>query len=583
MKKRSSAASISQIAQRLAQPLAGVCLLLLLAAAAQAAPFVFVSNQADNTLSMIDIESGLVVGLPIPAGMRPSALAITPDGNFIYAINETSPPTVSVIDTSTRAVVNTIFGITTPNTIEITRDGRFAYVTNRTNQLFIIDTNLRRVVGNPIALDCSSSSLAFTPDGQFAYSTCGTGRGARAMLLRLADNTLLGSLMMGDRPDKIIISRDGTRAYVAHQTSNQVYVIDIPTRTVLLPPLDVQFGTAGPIDLALNPAGTVLYVLRTSGAGTTAVAQFNIATDSIIGTPLNVGRSPNTMALTPDGARLYVINEVDGTVTEINTGTFTVTRTIRVGRSPADLVISPITSQLATVSAASFSRAGFAPEAIVAAFGNNLAMETQAATSLPLPGVMGGSTIRVKDSTGTERVAPLFFVSPSQSNFLIPAGTAAGQATITVSRNDGFVAQEQVSIAAVSPGLFTANASGQGVAAAVAFRLRANGTQEFEPVARFDTTLNRFVPLPINLGPEGDQVFLVLYGTGFRARSSLAAVTVNLGGLGAETTFAGAVPGLVGLDQLNVRLARSLLGRGEVDIVTTVDGRAANTVRVSIQ
>jgi len=36
------------------------------------------------------------------------------------------------------------------------------------------------------------------------------------------------------------------------------------------------------------------------------------------------------------------------------------------------------------------------------------------------------------------------------------------------------------------PGLFTANVSGQGVAAAVALRVKAGGSQVFEPVARFD-------------------------------------------------------------------------------------------------
>jgi uncharacterized protein (TIGR03437 family) len=47
--------------------------------------------------------------------------------------------------------------------------------------------------------------------------------------------------------------------------------------------------------------------------------------------------------------------------------------------------------------------------------------------------------------------------------------------------------------------------------------------------------------------------------------------------------FAGAAPGFVGPDQSNVRLPRSLAGRGEVDVVMTVDGKAVNTVRVAIR
>ncbi|MGH9843418.1 MAG: hypothetical protein ACREEM_32170 [Blastocatellia bacterium] len=40
---------------------------------------------------------------------------------------------------------------------------------------------------------------------------------------------------------------------------------------------------------------------------------------------------------------------------------------------------------------------------------------------------------------------------------------------------------------------------------------------------------------------------------------------------------------LTGLDQVNVRLARSLAARGEADVILTIDGKMANTVRVNVQ
>jgi len=48
-------------------------------------------------------------------------------------------------------------------------------------------------------------------------------------------------------------------------------------------------------------------------------------------------------------------------------------------------------------------------------------------------------------------------------------------------------------------------------------------------------------------------------------------------------SYAGAQGSLVGLDQVNVKLPRALNGRGEVDLVLTVDGKTANTVRVRIK
>jgi len=50
-----------------------------------------------------------------------------------------------------------------------------------------------------------------------------------------------------------------------------------------------------------------------------------------------------------------------------------------------------------------------------------------------------------------------------------------------------------------------------------------------------------------------------------------------------KVLYAADAPGFIGLDQCNARIPRSLLGRGEVDLVITVNGKIANTVRVNIK
>ncbi len=241
------------------------------------------------------------------------------------------------------------------------------------------------------------------------------------------------------------------------------------------------------------------------------------------------------------------------------------------------------TRAVASVSAASFLGNELASEQIVAAFGAGLATTTQVAASLPLPTEIAGTTVRVRDSQGESRLSPLFFVAPTQVNYQIPPGTAAGAATVTITSGDGAVSIGNVTIAAVAPGLFSANANGQGVAAATALRVKADGAQIFEPVARFDTTLNRFVSIPIDLGPEGEQVFLILFGTGFRAAIAPSAVSAKIGGADAEVLFAGAQGGFVGLDQSNVRISRSLAGRGEVDVEMTFNSKNTNKVTIGVR
>jgi len=135
----------------------------------------------------------------------------------------------------------------------------------------------------------------------------------------------------------------------------------------------------------------------------------------------------------------------------------------------------------------------------------------------------------------------------------------------------------------VAPGLFTANSSGLGVPAATVLRVKADGTLIYEFVAQFDPAKSQFVPAPIDLGPESDQVFLILFGTGWRFRSDLPAVKCSIGGVNSEVLFAGAQGDFVGLDQMNVRLPRSLVGHGEIDLAVTVDGKTANTVRINVK
>jgi uncharacterized protein (TIGR03437 family) len=224
-----------------------------------------------------------------------------------------------------------------------------------------------------------------------------------------------------------------------------------------------------------------------------------------------------------------------------------------------------------------------ASEAVVAAFGQNLATQLAVADTLPLPTSLAGTTVKVRDSSGEERMASLFFVSPTQINYQIPWGLAGGGATVTITAGDGQVSTGTINIAAVAPGLFSAAASGQGVAAAVVLRVKAGGAQSYEPVAQYDASQNRFVALPIDLCEVSDQVFLLLFGTGFRNRRDPGAVTVKLDGMETEVLFAGPQGEFAGLDQLNLRIPRRLAGRGEVNVTLNVDGHEANPVKIHVK
>jgi uncharacterized protein (TIGR03437 family) len=336
------------------------------------------------------------------------------------------------------------------------------------------------------------------------------------------------------------------------------YDFDLMFDPTLLQPATTPYDAAGTLSSAFTiTANATTGRLRLSAFGTAALS----GSGTLLKLTFNVIGAGTTTNLT---WQRFALNEDTLPPASLTNG---------------NVVVPPAAT---TVSAATYLGPELAAESIVSAFGVDLATGEMGAT-LPLPTTLAGTTVRVKDSAGVERLAPLFYVAPLQVNYLLPIGTAPGLATVTITNGAGKVSAGAVTIIPVAPGLFTANQDAAGAPAGFAIRVKPNGDQSRESLSRLDTATGKQVPAPIDLGPEGEVIILELYGTGIRGRSSQAAVNATIGGVVAGIEYADRQPGFVGLDQVNIRVPRSLIGRGEVDLVLTVEGKAANTVKVSIR
>lgn len=269
---------------------------------------------------------------------------------------------------------------------------------------------------------------------------------------------------------------------------------------------------------------------------------------------------------------------------KLEPGTYQIEVVHVLSRSSIRLASFSLTVQmgLTSTNAGNYAVGQVARGSIVAAFGVRLATATESASTQPLPTTLGGTTAIIRDVTGTDRLAPLFFISPQQINYQVPVETIEGPASLTLSNRQGETAMSRLEVVRVAPALFTMDGSGQGLPVASLIRTQANGNQIQEAVWRA-TPGGGVVPRPIPLGPSTDDLFLVLYGTGLRFRSALSHVTVTMGGVAAQVLYLGESGGFVGLDQCNVRIPRSLQGRGVVDVTLIVDGIRANQVQLTIE
>jgi len=242
-----------------------------------------------------------------------------------------------------------------------------------------------------------------------------------------------------------------------------------------------------------------------------------------------------------------------------------------------------------TVSSASYQEDN-APESIVSAFGANMSSATAFAMSQPLPLSLADVSVSVDG-----KQARLFFVSPNQINYQVPSDTPTGLANVVVTNKGQTVLQGTVQVSTVALSLFTADASGLGAPAGLLLRVRADGQQVYESLARFDAS-RRVVPAPI-VRRAGEQLFLILFGSGLRCsvdtdRNPGNGVAENvqaaIGGVNAQTLFAGPAPGFVGLEQFNIRIPDNLPANPNTQVVVGARDllnnlKQSNTLTISLQ
>ena len=233
----------------------------------------------------------------------------------------------------------------------------------------------------------------------------------------------------------------------------------------------------------------------------------------------------------------------------------------------------------ATVSAAS-GMALVAPASMISIYGAVLASGSESASTLPLPDRLAGTTATIIDAGNAQTSVPLYFASSSQINAEIPASVATGPAVITIHAPSGDISSP-VDIAPVAPGLFSANQSGQGIAAAQ-FVTNENGKQTVIDIYNAPCAAGSCVDIPLELTSSG-QSALVLFGTGIQNRASLSDVSVTIGSHTLTAAYAGPAPGFTGLDQVNVLLPASLAGSGTVNITVSVAGMPSNVVTATFK
>lgn len=247
---------------------------------------VYVTNQLDDKISIIDVASNVVMRIvPVgtiagaeephfivsdgsywyatlisageiwkfdattdtlvqvaPVGGAPALMALTPDGQKLYVSQFMDPlvftDVIQVMETATMAVIKTIDIMPTPvgqipHGIRINHAGTRVFVASLAGgYITVIDTQTDSIVAEKNVGNCIPLQMTLSPDDSEIWVSCNI---VETDSIRVYDAVTLSSIAqipVGNDPWHSQFTPDGLQFVVANRGSDNIMVIDVASRTV---------------------------------------------------------------------------------------------------------------------------------------------------------------------------------------------------------------------------------------------------------------------------------------------------------------------------------------------------------------
>lgn len=281
---------------------------------------VYAADTGGTNVFVIDTATHQVVST-IPVGSQPTPMAVTPDGTKLYVGNWGSA-TISVVDTSINTVITTITppGINPDlRDIAITTDGSKFLVSDRENNKLLIYSTSTNALLSAVTTGLGPRNILLSPDGSKAYVANTTGQSLTAVNIMSYATT---TIPLTGNPNGVAMSPDGSRIYVGHFAAPELTVITTADNTV-----ERTVTTGRPAD-HLAATSSVVYAATMSIGSVVTPVQVGSWT---VGSTIPVADKARQVLISPDGSMGYSLGETTATVTSFSTTTNEVIASIPVG------------------------------------------------------------------------------------------------------------------------------------------------------------------------------------------------------------------------------------------------------------
>ena len=298
---------------------------------------VYVSNEKDNTVSVVD-STTMAVMRTLNVGQRPRGITISKDGKFVY-LCASDDDTIEIIDTASAEIVGSLPSGPDPELFVLSPDGNTLYVANEDDNLVTVIDLARKAVLAEVPVGVEPEGMGISPDGKVLVNTSETTN--MAHFISTESHAITDNVLVDSRPRFAEFKADNSEVWVSAEIGGTVSVIDNASRMVKH---KISFAIPGLRSEAIQPVG-----IRITADGKKAyvalgpanrVAVVNAETYAVEKYVL-VGQRVWQLAFTPDQKTIISTNGVSNDITFIDVATDEPVQSVTVGALPWGVVVSP--------------------------------------------------------------------------------------------------------------------------------------------------------------------------------------------------------------------------------------------------
>ena len=301
-----------------------------------AAYTVYVTNEKDNTITVIDSEKLEVINT-FKVGQRPRGIIMSKDGKWLIVCTS-DDNIIQVYDAKTHEFVKTLPSGPDPELLILHPDGKRLYVANEDDNLVtVVDIDAGQVLSD-IPVGVEPEGMGMSPDGKVLVNTSETTN--MAHFIDTTTHQTFDNVLVDSRPRVAIFNSAGTQLWVSSEIGGTVTVLNPADRKQIG---KVSFEIPGVAKEAIQPVG-----VRITQDGKTAFVALGPANRvAVVDTAtlkvekyILVGQRVWQMYFTPDDKLLFTTNGASNDVTVIDVANRKAIKSVKTGRYPWGVVVS---------------------------------------------------------------------------------------------------------------------------------------------------------------------------------------------------------------------------------------------------